>query len=269
MSNHKAGFNVAQILFGSPFLCGGIYILVGSLTGGLTSNSNAINDSPLLGAIAGLVFMLPGLWLAQFHKLWGTYEAISDENWNKLWIGLICAGMGVFIVVMSFVDDEVAFRGNPRWVAGLAGLVFVLGGILVLFQTVGHGWTLKENKLLTGFLGAVLLTAFGALATWVSMGPGERQFRSSVSFFINISAQGNETIGRLCFLPGALLLDFMAAVSWLSWFKALSKSSHPALAKFFGRFGRVEFVIIGIVAVLLVVVVVFTLSRLLIPRVEF
>ncbi len=115
---------------------------------------------------------------------------------------------------MSFVDDEEAFN-TPRWVATMAGLAFGFVG-LFLFKTALADRGLQNPKSVFNLvLVALLLTCLGSIVTWVSLGPGERAFESTISIpFISLSGNANEVVGRLCFLPGAIVLDAGAAILW-------------------------------------------------------
>jgi hypothetical protein len=66
----------------------------------------------------------------------------------------------------------------------------------------------------------LLVTLFGVTVSWVSFGPGEREFTSSFSVpFVSISGPASETQGRVCFAPGAILLDGLAIYLWFRLFR--------------------------------------------------
>lgn len=81
----------------------------------------------------------------------------------------------------------------------------------------------QDHPLLSSLIRAILLTGFGVIFSWVSFGPGERQFTGTVSIpFITFSKPSSEITGRICFAPGALLLDGVALYTWFllgrNWF---------------------------------------------------
>jgi hypothetical protein len=64
------------------------------------------------------------------------------------------------------------------------------------------------------------LTAFGAAVPWISFGPGEREFSSTINIpFLSFSRSSSELSGRICFAPGAILLDALALYLWFLFFR--------------------------------------------------
>lgn len=119
--------------------------------------------------------------------------------------GGIASMVGLFVVAMAIWGDESGFHA-PRWVVGAAGCTFLFAGIAILSQDYPQFSVLVR---------ALLLTTFGAVFTWVSFGPGDRQFSSTVSVpFISITRDSSEITGRICFAPGAILLDGLALYTW-------------------------------------------------------
>jgi hypothetical protein len=127
--------------------------------------------------------------------------------------GGIASIVGLFIIAISIWGDDSGFHA-PRWVVGAAGGVFLLAGLAIFSQ---------DHPVLSSLLRALLLTSFGAVFTWVSFGPGEREFSTSVSIpFLTFSRSSSEITGRICFAPGALLLNGAALYTWFllgrDWF---------------------------------------------------
>ncbi len=127
--------------------------------------------------------------------------------------GGIASLVGLFIIAISIWGDDAGFHA-PRWVVGAAGGTFLLAGLAIFGQDLPY---------FSGLIRALLLTAFGAVFTWVSFGPGEREFSSSVSIpFLTFTRSASELSGRICFAPGALLLDGLALYMWFlfvrDWF---------------------------------------------------
>ncbi len=122
--------------------------------------------------------------------------------------GAVAIAVGTFIIAISIWGDDSGFHA-PRWVVGAAGSTFLLSGLAIIGQ---------EHPLVSGFIRALLLTTFGAVFTWVSFGPGDREFTSTVSIpFLSVSRSASDISGRICFAPGALLLDGWALYSWFVW----------------------------------------------------
>jgi len=127
--------------------------------------------------------------------------------------GGIASAVGLFIIAVSIWGDDAGFYA-PRWVVGAAGGVFLLAGLSIFAQ---------DHPRLSSVAVALLLTSFGAVASWVSFGPGERQFSSTVSIpFISVTRSSSDILGRICFAPGAVLLDGLALYTWFKlgqdWF---------------------------------------------------
>ena len=89
---------------------------------------------------------------------------------DALIAGGFASVVGLFIIAVSIWGDGSGFHA-PRWVVGAAGGVFLLAGLAIFTQ---------DHPILSSLLRALLLTSFGAVFTWVSFGPGEREFSSSV-----------------------------------------------------------------------------------------
>lgn len=120
--------------------------------------------------------------------------------------GLVSALPGLFLVGLAFFGDEASFEA-PRWVVAAGGGVFFFGGLIIF----GQGRPRFQAVVV-----ALLLTCFGALATWVAWGPGEREFSASLGLpFLEFEGQGSERFGRLCFSPGAIVLDVLAIYQWI------------------------------------------------------
>lgn len=127
------------------------------------------------------------------------------KNKGAVLPGLFACALGLFVVGMALWGSDSGFHA-PRWVVGGAGGVFVLAGLAIFGQRYTH---------FSALVRALLLTVFGAIATWVSLAPGERQFSSTINLpFFSFSGRAPELLGRLCFAPGAILLDILALYSW-------------------------------------------------------
>jgi hypothetical protein len=144
---------------------------------------------------------------------------------SNIFFGLLAAALGAFIMLsaLGILVPSRATEGE-RWIGGIAGLVFVLGGIAVVLQTWAANGPSPEGDLPSGtplWLRAVyyiivltVVASLATIATWVAFGPGERQFTGNL-----VMPQWlNETAGRALFGFGAILcwliLFAMAAASF-------------------------------------------------------
>lgn len=133
-----------------------------------------------------------------------------DNQKSAFLVGSIAAVVGLFLIGLSIWGSGEGFNA-PRWVVASAGGVFFLAGLAVFG---------RRYPFFYGFTLALLVTLFGASVTWVSFGPGERQFSSTISIpFLSLSGPASELSGRICFAPGAILLDVLALYLWFRLFR--------------------------------------------------
>lgn len=123
-------------------------------------------------------------------------------------VAVFCIGFGLFIcaAAMRWINVPPA-AGVPYWIAGLAGLVFVLAGIAVALP--------QRASRLQDLLGALLFTAFAALALWIGFGPGPRHFSGGISVGpVAFGGEGDGTIGRIMFGAMGILVALIAIKAW-------------------------------------------------------
>lgn len=105
----------------------------------------------------------------------------------------------------------------PAWVATVAGLMFIFAGISILNGSVIAGGAGPDGDLRPGtpfavrliqyLLGLSVCGALSALFLWTAFGPGERKFSMTLSLpFLTGRAGSNETLGRMVFGAGALMI---------------------------------------------------------------
>jgi hypothetical protein len=100
---------------------------------------------------------------------------------------------------------------GPLWLVLCAGLAFFLAGIAVLLQTFFHPNDQSEFpptaptwlRVVQYLIGLAIFATFGAMASWIAFGPGERVFSGSFSF---ISGEGGSTVGRAVFGVSAIIV---------------------------------------------------------------
>jgi hypothetical protein len=133
---------------------------------------------------------------------------------ERLFAGGIAVSFGLFIILLacSVVKTEQPAGHVPMWLGGIIGMAFFLAGCAMLLGGLG-GEASADGTLsaatpmwlrvlqLVMVLGVV--AALAALATWISIGPGERQFSASISG--GAAGPANATLGRIVFGFGALL----------------------------------------------------------------
>lgn len=131
-------------------------------------------------------------------------------------LGLVVSGMGVLIILLAagIIRGAEASREAPRWVVASAGLAFVLAGVAMVVGYAVAGGVGPDGDLPAGtprwvrvtqyLLGLGIISALGAVATWVAFGPGPRAFTLTLPFVGR--GPGDETVGRAVFGVGAALM---------------------------------------------------------------
>jgi hypothetical protein len=131
---------------------------------------------------------------------------------ERLLIGLLFAGMGIFILLMAAGVIQPSKANAPMWVGGLAGIVFLFAGLAVALGSMKgaseyDGELPKDApfllRLLQYLLGLGTVAALAGVGSWVAFGPGERRFTATIGFW---SGPGNELVGRVLFGTGAIFV---------------------------------------------------------------
>ncbi len=134
--------------------------------------------------------------------------------------GLFAAvGLTVVFVSLGWIHVDPSSVHAPMWVLGLAGGMFLLPGLLLCYYGIRNGQardgTVPKEKPWGGpgwFVGAVMITAFAAMALWIGFGDGPREFSGGVT--------GSEREGRVVFGGAGLLCATLAV--WV-WFRGLKE----------------------------------------------
>ena len=135
----------------------------------------------------------------------------------RQWLGQVLVGgipllMGAFIVLMALdiiPSDESAFH-VPRWVVAVAGAVFMVGGMAVIWQSAfAHLQETIWYRTVSHLFAAGIFLCFSLVFNWVAFGPGERQFSNSILIpFVSLElGDADFSAGRFFFGIFALLLD--------------------------------------------------------------
>jgi hypothetical protein len=125
--------------------------------------------------------------------------------------GLLAVAMGLFIVLsaLGVIPSRGGAQGE-RWVAVVAGLAFVFGGLAVVIQTWARATpdgvlpasTPPFVRTALYLLTLAIVVSLGAIGTWVAFGPGKREFATSIPF---LPGWLNEPLGRTAFGVGAIM----------------------------------------------------------------
>jgi hypothetical protein len=131
----------------------------------------------------------------------------------RLLCGLAAIGMGLFLVLfgLGVVPMRPRTGDAPLWIAVVAGIAFVLGGISVAVGAI-HGVSetgdLPEDaswwmRLFYYLIGVAVAGALASIGTWVAFGAGPRTFSGTGMFMPSLEV--NAMIGRIMFGIGAVL----------------------------------------------------------------
>jgi hypothetical protein len=198
------------IAFGAVFVLAGAFFLLLPLI----APERQVDTPVWMNILAGALFILVG---------WGIIQIQRNGASTPVWAGLICAAVGAFIMVMAGYDPDESRFHAPRWVVALTGATFVLGGLAAMrgYARTSDGRP-AAHTVSYGFILALLLTCFAAVASWVAFGPGDRDFRGALDAGTGLLPfEVGEMLGRMVFSPGALLLDVMALAAWYFLVRAI------------------------------------------------
>lgn len=123
-------------------------------------------------------------------------ENIDSLSWRARWaFGLSCIALGCYPIALGlgFIPIEESGSTVPPLIIAGAGLIFVIGGLMILFAK--HS---RANDLLAGFL----LMVFGIIGAWVSLFSSSEGFSGGLPF---VSEESNILVGRWVFGLGAII----------------------------------------------------------------
>jgi hypothetical protein len=123
-------------------------------------------------------------------------------------VGLVAVGAGLYFMLVGLGLVPAPGKANaPYWLVFAAGLAFALGGLGVILPRAA-GVEAKDGELPQNaprwlqvaqyLLILTIFACFGAIGTWIAVGPGPRTFTGTVP----VGAIG----GRIVFGIGAVII---------------------------------------------------------------
>jgi hypothetical protein len=148
-------------------------------------------------------------------------------------IGILAILCGVYPVLVGFGVVHVRLDpGVQPWIAVAAGSMFILAGLAIIngYAIAGASQadgSLPDNaplfvRVAQYLLGLAIVGLMFAVFAWISFGPGERHFSSSISLpFWSGSGHSSERSGRIAFGIATGFLGLFLVLSGVSGGKRL------------------------------------------------
>lgn len=107
----------------------------------------------------------------------------------------VCIALGVFLMLIALgvFNDQEAGTNAPLWVVALCGIVFVIGGCMMLT---------RQNSRLNNLLAGLICLIFAVVGAWVALFAPPAGFSGGIPL---LSAEANVTLARWVFGAGAVL----------------------------------------------------------------
>jgi len=137
---------------------------------------------------------------------------MPDRSRAPTILGLVVVGVGLVPIAGAVFADDSGFHA-PRWLVALVGVMFVLAGLMIMRGPAADGN--PPNDLAQSLLGALILSAFAAIAGWLLLFTSPGEWQSSGSLPLNWLPGVVQTLFFYALLGGVtLLLVWMALVTW-------------------------------------------------------
>jgi hypothetical protein len=163
---------------------------------------------------------------------------VSQSNGNLSPRGAIAFGVlfmlcGTFPVLAGLgVFHAHAAPDVPRWLIIATGSMFILAGLAIVNEYAIAGGVQPDGNLpdsaplfvrITQYvLGLAIVALMFAVFAWVSFGPGERQFSSTISVpGLSTSGHSSKHSGRIAFGIGTVLMGVFLVTAAVSGAKRL------------------------------------------------
>ncbi len=149
--------------------------------------------------------------------------------------GLFCIAMGVFPILGALdIIHAPLTPGTPVWVGIAAGVLFILGGFVLMNSYAFGPRPISDAEGLAAagpyrafaqvFLTAMICLVLAAITGWIAFGPGEREFSMSIDIpFYSSASKSRGLAGRVLFGFGAIMAAVMAIAVAVSGLRQLRR----------------------------------------------
>jgi len=123
---------------------------------------------------------------------------------SRFALALLCIAVSLYLfsIASGFIPTSDEQAHAPLWVIGLCGVVFLIGGCMIL---------LGRHSRVNDLLAAILCAIFGVVGLWVSLFSSSEGFSGGIPF---LSYEQNVTIARWVFGLGSLISFAIAAYAF-------------------------------------------------------
>ena len=140
--------------------------------------------------------------------------------------GLLTSGLGLLPILTALgiitPDQKPGADSAPAWVGVTAGLIFIIGGAVVIMQTLITGGgspngdlpatTPRWLRAIYALMVLMIVSGLGSLFTWIAFGAGDRHCTGSAAGFGAFNP--GDTVCRGAFGFGAILI--WVALIWIA-----------------------------------------------------
>lgn len=135
---------------------------------------------------------------------------------------IAAAGLAIVFVSLGWLPSDPSSVHAPMWVVGLAGVVFLLPGLLMCYYALrnardaGSAEERPAEKTWGGpswFVAVIMVTSFAAIGLWIGFSEVPQQCTGGIT--------GSETECRIAFGSGGVICAMLATWMWIRGLKEI------------------------------------------------
>ena len=181
--------------------------------------------------LGGIVFLIAGglVWTPVFPGVVNRIRSSKSRRIRKLGMNAPGLLMVILIMAMGLVPMLSALNiiptadskfPAPRWVAFVAGSLFVLVAIYLALQPTLRTLSPEARKRVTGLFPLLIVSGMAAIADWIAFGPGVRAFGMGAgNGLFSFWTGGGEWGGRLIFGLSGVFLTVAGLIAWWKYLR--------------------------------------------------